>query len=185
MRRGSSPSPPGGCGPRSCGCPRAPSRRRGRPSRRRPRSPPAAGRSCRCRSCSRSRPCGSRAARGTASARRGRSTRSRPSSPERGSSSPRACSEAALDRLLRQQPGADHHLRVRRVRAGRDRGDHDAAVLELVVGAGDRDASCGQGRPPRPASRRARARRLRPAPARSSGRWPGRCRRRPCRGCRS
>ena len=28
--RGSSPSPPGGCAPRSCGCPRAPSRRRGR-----------------------------------------------------------------------------------------------------------------------------------------------------------
>ena len=50
---------------------------------------------------------------------------------------PGLAAQAALDRLLRQQAGADHHLRVRRVRAGGDRGDDDAAVLELVVGAGD------------------------------------------------
>ena len=45
----------------------------------------AAAPSCRCRSCSRSRRCGSRAPRGTASARPCRSTRSRPSSRARGS----------------------------------------------------------------------------------------------------
>ena len=39
--------------------------------------------------------------------------------------------EPALDRLLRQQPGGDHHLRVRGVRAARDRGDDDGAVVEL------------------------------------------------------
>ena len=59
--------------------------------RRPPRSARAAGRSSRCTSCSRSRPCGSRAARGTASGRRARSTRSRPSSRARGSTSPTAC----------------------------------------------------------------------------------------------
>ena len=65
-RRGSSPSPPGECGPRSCGCPRAPRRRRGPPATRPARSPPGAGPSSRCTSCSRTRRCGSRAPRGTA-----------------------------------------------------------------------------------------------------------------------
>ena len=64
---------------------------------------------------------------------------------------PRLAREAALDRLLREQAGADHHLRVRRVRAGRDRGDHDAAVLELVV------------------RRRRRARVVRPGPTTATG----------------
>ena len=53
---------------------------------------------------------------------------------------PRLAAQAALDRLLRQQARADHHLRVRRVRARRDRGDHDSAVLERVVGPLDRHA---------------------------------------------
>ncbi len=55
------------------------------------RSPRRAARSSRCRSCTRSRPCGTRAPRGTASAPPSRSTRSRPSIRERGSSSPTAC----------------------------------------------------------------------------------------------
>ena len=53
---------------------------------------------------------------------------------------PGLAAEAALDRLLRQQAGSDHHLRVRRVRARGDRGDHDSAVLERVVGSLDRHA---------------------------------------------
>ncbi len=46
-------------------------------------------------------------------------TRSRPFDPgaKRGLD-PRLSPEPALDRLLRQQPRADHHLRVRRVRTG-------------------------------------------------------------------
>ncbi len=141
-RRGSSPSPRGGSAPRSSGCRRGRSRRRGRPSRPPPRSPPAAGPSCRCRSCSRSRPCGSRAARGTGVRPAlvvvlGHDLRAR----ARGSVFTHGLLlQAALDRLLREQAGADHHLRVRRVRAGRDRGDDDAAVLELVVRARDGDA---------------------------------------------
>ncbi len=55
------------------------------------RSGRAAAPSCRCRSCSRSRPCGSRAPRGTASAPPCRSTRSPPWSRARGSTSPTAC----------------------------------------------------------------------------------------------
>ena len=53
---------------------------------------------------------------------------------------PGLAAQAALDRLLRQQARTDHHLRVRGVRARRDRGDHHSAVLERVVGSGDRDA---------------------------------------------
>ena len=52
--------------------------------------------------------------------------------------------EAALDRLLREQAGADHHRRVRGVRAARDRGDHDPAVVEVelvAVRVGDRRRS--------------------------------------------
>src|SRR5918996_5529474 len=37
---------------------------------------------------------------------------------------PRLPREAALDGLLREEAGADHHLWVGRVRAARDRGDH-------------------------------------------------------------
>ena len=58
-------APPAGCGPRSCGCPRAPTPRRGSLRGSRSRCAPAAGRSCRCRSCSRSRRDRSRALRGT------------------------------------------------------------------------------------------------------------------------
>ena len=50
-----------GRGPRSCGCPRAPRPRPACCPRSRRRSGRAAGRSCRCRWCSRSRPSGSRA----------------------------------------------------------------------------------------------------------------------------
>ena len=35
-----------------------------------------------------------------------------------------------LDRVLRQQAGADHHARIRRVRAARDRRNHDRAVIQ-------------------------------------------------------
>ena len=41
--------------------------------------------------------------------------------------------QAPLDRLLGQQPGADHDLRVRRVGAAGDGGDDDVAVGHLVV----------------------------------------------------
>ena len=93
-------------------------RRRGRPRRSPSRPPPAAGRSSRCTSCSRSRPCGSRAPRGRASGPTSRSTRSRPSSPgARLVFTHGLAREAALDRLLREQAGADHHGRVGRVRA--------------------------------------------------------------------
>ena len=68
-RPGSSRAPADGCGPRSCGCPRAPRRRQVAARRRPRRSARAAGPSCRCRSCSRSRRGGSPAPRGTASAR--------------------------------------------------------------------------------------------------------------------
>ncbi len=44
---------------------------------------------------------------------------------------PRLAHQALFDRLLREQAGADHHLRVGGVRAARDRGDHDRAVLEV------------------------------------------------------
>ena len=42
---------------------------------------------------------------------------------------PRLAGEAALDRVLREQPGGDHDRRVGGVRAARDRGDDDRAVL--------------------------------------------------------
>ena len=41
--------------------------------------------------------------------------------------------EPLFDRLLGQQAGGDHHARIARVRATRDRGDHDVAVLELEL----------------------------------------------------
>ena len=99
---------------------------------------------------------------------------------------PRLALQPALDRVLREQPGGDHHLRVRRVRARGDRGDHDGAVVELVVGARDGRALVPGRRPRwRPARCRAPAPARRRAAARSSGRRPGRCRRPPCRASRS
>ena len=53
---------------------------------------------------------------------------------------PRLAREAALDGLLGEQAGADHHGRVRGVRAGRDRRDHDGAVVDLDRLAVDRRA---------------------------------------------
>ena len=43
--------------------------------------------------------------------------------------------QTAFDRLLREQPGGDHHLRVRSVGAARDGGDHDVTMIELELGA--------------------------------------------------
>ena len=52
---------------------------------------------------------------------------------------PRLDGQALGHRLARQQPGADHHVRVRGVGAGGDRGDHHVAVAEIVIAALDRD----------------------------------------------
>src|SRR5207248_2685973 len=41
--------------------------------------------------------------------------------------------EPALDRLLRQQPRAQHHRRIRGVGAARDRGDHHRALREIEM----------------------------------------------------
>ena len=54
---------------------------------------------------------------------------------------PRPAPQTELDRLLREQAGADHHLRVRGVRAGRDRRDHDRAVVERELLAVERDTN--------------------------------------------
>ena len=69
-RPGSWRAPAGGCGPRSCGCRRAPRRPPGRSPRWPRRSARRAGRSCRCRWCSRSPPGRSAGRRGTGSGRR-------------------------------------------------------------------------------------------------------------------
>ena len=50
---------------------------------------------------------------------------------------PRLNRQAALASLLRHQSGSDHHRWVRGVSAARDRSDHDVAVLQLGVLAGD------------------------------------------------
>src|SRR4029078_13097491 len=55
-----------------------------------------------------------------------------------GGLDPRPTLEPALDGLLRKEAGGDHHRRVGGVRAGRDRGDHDRAVLERGDTALDR-----------------------------------------------
>ena len=47
---------------------------------------------------------------------------------------PRLRREALRQRVAGEQAGGEHHRRVRRVRAARDRGDHDVAVVELAVG---------------------------------------------------
>ena len=97
------------------------------------RSARAAGRCCRCRSCSRSRRFGSRACRGTGD---------RPGLVEVIGHHPAAGREAGLhvrlnrqpvlDGLLGQQAGGDHHRRVAGVGATGDGGDHHVAVGELV-----------------------------------------------------
>ena len=59
---------------------------------------------------------------------------------------PRLGRQAALDGVAREQPGADHHRRVRRVRARRDRRDHDVAVVELGLGpVGERQRHADRG----------------------------------------
>ena len=73
---------------------------------------------------------------------------------------PRLALEPALDRLLREQAGAEHDLRVRGVRAARDRGDHDGAVA----------AARSPRRRARP-GRCAAAGAPRSRPARGRGRW--------------
>ena len=103
------------------------------------RSSSAAGRSCRCRSCSRSRRCGSRAVEVAASARprcRYSVTTFEPGASEVFTQGLRC--EAPLDRLLRQQAGGEHHRRVRGVGAARDRGDDDRAVRQRVAPCSDR-----------------------------------------------
>ena len=86
---------------------------------------------------------------------------------------PRLDRQAALDGVLGQQAGADHHGRVGGVRARGDRGDHDVAVVELGLRAvGERDLRDRLDRGRRPA----RPRCPRPAPrARGSDRG-GACR---------
>ncbi len=80
---------------------------------------------------------------------------------------PRPPRQPALDRLLREQPGGDHHLRVRGVRARGDRGDHDGAVVELELLAVELD-------PDRVAASAA-SRRRRRLSATGSGAPPGCC----------
>ena len=48
--------------------------------------------------------------------------------------------QAALDRVLGEQPRGDHHRRVRRIGAGGDGGDHHVAVAEVEIPAFDRHA---------------------------------------------
>ena len=84
------------------------------------RSPLGAGRSCRCRSCSRNRRGRSRACRDTGERRRGRSIHDPRARSQRGLH-PRLGARPALDGLFREQAGADHHRRVGGVRAAGDR----------------------------------------------------------------
>ena len=65
--------------------------------------------------------------------------------------------EPALDGVAGEDPGAEHHRRVRGVGAARDRGDHDMAVIERRLGSvreRDRRSRCVCARPP--AGRRCR-----------------------------
>ena len=98
--------------------------------------------------------------------------------------------QAALDRLLGEQPGGEHHRRVRGVGAARDGGDHDVPVVELGHRAvGERRPRWARGRGP---AARGRTACRSPAPRRCrrwgrsppAGRWPGTTRRRPRRGRR-
>ena len=52
----------------------------------------------------------------------------------------RGRAQAARDRVAREQAGGDHHRRVRRVGARRDRGDHDVAVVHGLAVARSRAA---------------------------------------------
>ena len=134
--RGSSPGRAGGSGPRSCGCPTGPRRPRGR-SPRSPRRPLV------------ERP-GVADARRAAVAGQGEAERlerrHQPGRLEIPGDDARAGRQRRLDRRPDAQPagdgvageqaGADHHGRVGRVGAGRDRGDRDRAGPD------------GDGRPP-------------------------------------
>ena len=87
---------------------------------------------------------------------------------------PRLRRQPARDGVARQQARADHHRRVRRVRARRDRGDDHVAVVELGLGAVGR-ASAGRSRRRgrRPARRPSRRRRARAGGRGTSRRsWP-------------
>ena len=62
--------------------------------------------------------------------------------------------QAARDRVPGEETRRDHHRRVRRVRARRDRGDHDCTVGEIersTVGQHDRRASASWSVAPSPA----------------------------------
>ena len=48
--------------------------------------------------------------------------------------------QALGHRLAGQQAGAHHHVRIRRIGAGGDRGDHHVAMTEIVLSALDRHA---------------------------------------------
>ena len=69
---------------------------------------------------------------------------------------PRLDGQALRHRLARQQAGAHHHARIRRVGARRDRRDHHVAVAEIVVAAFDGKRFAG--RPWRSPCRAARSR---------------------------
>ena len=107
-RPGSSSSLRDARGPRSCDCPRAPTRRRGRSRRCHARLRPAADRSCRCRWCSRSRRRRSRASPGR---------RAAPALRQVVGDHQRARSERGLDPRL----GLEAELRRHCARAGRRR----------------------------------------------------------------
>src|SRR5690606_15700990 len=64
--------------------------------------------------------------------------------------------EALLDRVLREEARAEHHARVRGVRAARDRGDHHRAVAELELAAVELDGGGLRDRAGRFAAERAR-----------------------------
>ena len=136
--------------------------RRRSPSRSRAR----AGRSCRCTWCSRSRRRRSRA----------RQRRHEPGllvvvgDDERTRRErrlhPRRRREPARHGVPREEPGRDHHRRVRRVRARRDRRDHDRAVGEVERAAvGERDRRLLAAASVAPSSRRTPRERARAKPA--------------------
>ena len=99
--------------------------------RSRLRSPAAAGRSCRCRSCSRSRPGRTERVEVRASGRPSPGSRSPPRARRERGLHPRPARQAPLHRVPGEQAGADHHARVGGVGAAGDRRDHDRAVVQL------------------------------------------------------
>jgi hypothetical protein len=82
--------------------------------------------------------------------------------------------QAALDRVLREEPGADHHRRVRGVRAARDRRDDDAPWSSSKLVAVERDARTRRAAARRAAVPRRRAPARRGCPAGPAARWSGR-----------